>query len=144
MATAVAGEIGADRTGVRISPGNPFNDIAESDIHATYGYLVGELAKLELAYLHVVHIGDTELLRTLRELWPTSLIVNRAGRPREEIAADLERGLADVASVAVLALANPDLVDRLRTGAALNEPDPATFYGGAEQGYTDYPTLVAA
>ncbi len=144
VAAAVAAEIGADRTGLRISPGNPFNDVAEDDIHATYQYLVGELAQLELAYLHVVHIGDTELLRSLRELWPTSLIVNRAGRPREEIAGDVERGLADIASVAALALANPDLVERLRTGAALNEPDPATFYGGTEQGYTDYPTLVAA
>ena len=55
----------------------------------------------------------------------------------------VEDGLADVVSVGVLALANPDLVERVRTGAPLNDPDPATFYGGGEAGYTDYPTHAA-
>ena len=144
IATAIAEEIGADRTAIRLSPGNPLNDIIETDTHAVYAHLVGELAKLDLAYLHVMHAGDEELLRSIRDAWPATLVVNRAGRPRAEIGADIENGLADIAAVGALALANPDLVERLRTDAPLNEPDPATFYGGGEHGYTDYPTLVMA
>ena len=144
VATAVAQEIGADRTGLRISPGNPFNDIAETDTRPLYEELVRRLAGLDLAYLHVLHLGDEELLRSLRQLWPSTLVVNRAGRPREEIDADVTAGLADVASVGSFALANPDLVERLRTGAPLNAADPSTFYGGTARGYTDYPALPAA
>ena len=144
VAAAVAEEIGADRTGIRLSPGGVLNDIIETETHAVYPHLVGELAKLDLAYLHIMHAGDEELLRTIRDTWPGTLVVNRAGRPREEIGADIDDGLADIASVGALALANPDLVERLKTGAPLNDPDPATFYGGAEHGYTDYPTLAAA
>jgi N-ethylmaleimide reductase len=144
VAAAVAAQIGADRTGIRISPGGTFNDIVEDDPHALYGYLVPQLATLDLAYLHVLHAGDEELLRVIRDAWPTSLIVNRAGRPREQIAVDVDNGLADAASVASFALANPDLVARLKSDSPLNEADPATFYGGDEHGYTDYPTLLAA
>ena len=60
---------------------------------------------------------------------------------RDKIAMDVNAGLADIASVAAFALANPSLVARLQSGAPLNEPDRATFYGGDERGYTDYPTL---
>jgi N-ethylmaleimide reductase len=56
--------------------------------------------------------------------------------------ADLRDGLADVITVGSMALANPDLVARVKTGAPLNEPHPATFYGGDERGYTDYPALA--
>ena len=70
-------------------------------------------------------------------------MVNRRGRPREQIAVDIDHGHANLASVGMFALANPDLVTRLKTGAALNPPDFATFYGGAARGYTDYPTLDA-
>ena len=55
-------------------------------------------------------------------------------------AKDIDNGTADLVSVGTLALANPDLVERLRAGAELNAPDPATFYGGGAAGYTDYPT----
>lgn len=144
VARAVADEIGADRTGMRISPGNPMNDIVEEDSRATYEDLTRRLAELDLAYLHVLHFGDDELLRSLRQVWPSTLIVNRAGRDREDIGADVANGLADIASVGAYALANPDLPERLRTGAPLNEPDPSTFYGGAERGYIDYPFLAAA
>jgi N-ethylmaleimide reductase len=142
VASAIAEEIGPDRTGIRISPGNTFNDIVESDTHALYQQLVEQLAERDLAYLHVMHFGDDELLHALRDAWPTSLIVNRARRPREQIAVDIVNGVADVASLATFALANPDLVERLRTDAPLNDADPATFYGGSEKGYTDYPALT--
>ncbi|WP_327727479.1 alkene reductase [Streptomyces sp. NBC_00487] len=143
VATAVAEEIGAGRTGFRISPGNPFNDIAESDTHELYPALVRALAPLDLAYLHIVHGGDDEPLHTLRKLWPTTLVLNRAGTDIATRAKDVEDGIADIVTVGTMALANPDLVERVRTGAPLNTPDPATFYGGGEAGYTDYPTLTA-
>ncbi|MFF8196412.1 alkene reductase [Streptomyces bobili] len=143
VATAVAEEIGAGRTGFRISPGNPFNDIAESDTHELHPALVRALAPLDLAYLHIGHGGDDELLHTLRKLWPNTLVLNRAGTDIATRAKDIEDGLADVVTVGVMALANPDLVERVRTDAPLNTPDPATFYGGGEAGYTDYPTHAA-
>jgi N-ethylmaleimide reductase len=143
VATAVAEEIGAGRTGLRISPGNPFNDIAESDTHELYPALVRALAPLDLAYLHIGHGGDDELLRTFRKLWPNTLVLNRAGTDIATRAKDIEDGLADVVTVGTMALANPDLVERIRAGAPLNTPDPATFYGGDATGYTDYPTLTA-
>ncbi|MCX4767824.1 alkene reductase [Streptomyces sp. NBC_01275] len=143
IATAVADEIGAGRTGIRISPGNPFNDIAESDTHELYPALVRALAPLDLAYLHIGHGGDDELLHTLRKLWPSTLVLNRAGTDIATRAKDVEDGVADVVTVGTMALANPDLVARIRAGAPLNTPDPATFYGGGAAGYTDYPTHTA-
>jgi N-ethylmaleimide reductase len=141
VAAGVANEIGADRTGIRLSPGVSFNDIVEGDTAALYRALIAELVPLELAYVHLLHVGDDELLRWIRPRWPRSVIVNRPGRAREQIATDIDAGLADLASVATFALANPDLVARLKANAALNEPDRSTFYGGTERGYTDYPVL---
>ena len=69
-------------------------------------------------------------------------MLNRGGADLEARVADLTSGLADVITVGAMALANPDLVERVRTGAALNEPDRATFYGGGAGGYTDYPVLT--
>ncbi|MER6960361.1 alkene reductase [Streptomyces sp. NPDC000618] len=145
VATAVADEIGAGRTGIRISPGNPFqiNDLTESDPHELYPHLLRALAPLNLAYLHIGHGGDEELLFTLRKLWPTTLILNRGGADIATRAKDVEDGLADVVTVGTMALANPDLVERIRSGAPLNTPDPNTFYGGGAAGYTDYPTYTA-
>jgi N-ethylmaleimide reductase len=143
VATAVAEEIGADRTGIRLSPGNPYNDITEADTAELYPALVRALAPLNLAYLHLIHGGDEELLDRLRELWPTALLLNRAGADLPTRAADVAAGRADVVTVGALALANPDLPERVRSGAPLNTPDPATFYGGDATGYTDYPALSA-
>jgi N-ethylmaleimide reductase len=142
VASAVADEIGAGRTGIRISPGNPFNDIAESDVHTVYGALIRELRRLGLAYLHVAHMGDEILLRKIRALWPGVLVLNRgeAGLPAR--IADLDDGTADVIAVASMSLANPDLVERIQKNAPLNAPDPSTFFGGGPKGYTDYPTLA--
>ncbi|MFJ8936586.1 alkene reductase [Streptomyces sp. NPDC102365] len=141
VTAAVAAEIGADRTGLRISPGNPYNDISEPDTHEVYPALLAAIDPLGLAYLHLIQGPDEELLRRIRRQWSTALIVNRAGAPLDARFADLDSGLADVVSVGATALANPDLPHRVRTGAPLNEPDPATFYGGDHRGYTDYPTL---
>ena len=143
VATAVAQQVGPGRTGIRISPGNPFNDITEHDVHELYPALVQALAPLGLAYLHLAHAGDEPLLDRLRADWPGVLLLNRAGADLATRLRDLEAGRADVITVGTIALANPDLVARIRSGARLNTPDPATFYGGDHAGYTDYPTLTA-
>jgi N-ethylmaleimide reductase len=143
VAAAVADEIGPERTGIRLSPGNPYNDIAESDTAELYPALIEALRPLGLAYLHLMHAGDETLLDTLRARWPGTLILNRAGADIPTRAKDVENGTADLVSVGALALANPDLVERLRADAPLNSPDPATFYGGGAAGYTDYPTHTA-
>lgn len=145
VAAAVADEIGADRTGIRISPAFPLGGIDEGsreDVHAQYLDLVGRLAPLDLAYLHVHHLGDDELLQSFRDAWPTAVLVVRYGRTREQIADDIDAGLADIAPLGRFALANPDVVERLRTGAPLNDLDPETLYAGGERGYIDYPTLT--
>ena len=143
VAAGVAAEIGGGRTGIRISPGITLGDIVEDDTSALYPALVDALAPLGLAYLHVVHAGDDELLADLRGRWPGALVLNRAGAELAARIADIETGTADVVTVGAMALANPDLVERIRSGAPLNAPDPATFYGGDERGYTDYPVLAA-
>lgn len=145
VAAAVADEIGADRTGIRISPAFPLGGIDEGsreNVHAQYLDLVGRLAPLDLAYLHVHHLGDDELLQSFRDAWPTAVLVVRYGRTREQIANDIDAGLADIAPLGRFALANPDVVERLRTGAPLNDLDPETLYAGGERGYIDYPTLT--
>jgi N-ethylmaleimide reductase len=142
VAAAVAAEIGPERTGLQISPGNGFNDIGEADTAALYRALVTALAPLGLAYLNIAHQGDEELLAGLRRLWPGTLILNRAGADIGRRVQDIADGIADVITVGRPVLANPDLVERVRAGAPLNEADPATFYGGGERGYTDYPALT--
>ncbi|MGY2896758.1 alkene reductase [Deinococcus sp. UYEF24] len=144
LARSIADEIGAERTGIRISPGNGVNDLREDDIRDVYPALISELAPLGLAYLHIGQGRDEELLAQLRREWPGKLILSRGGIPLESRFKDLESGLADVVAVGVAALANPDLIERLQAGAPLNPPDQSTFYGGDERGYTDYPALTTA
>ncbi|MGW1375031.1 alkene reductase [Streptomyces sp. NPDC002446] len=149
VATAVAEAIGAHRTGIRISPGAPFNDIAETDpadLEETYTALVAGLAPLDLAYLHVLEGPDQNLTGRLRKDWPGAFILNPFTHP-EPTGHDslrlIEDGAADMIAFGALFLANPDLPRRLASGGPYNEPDRATFYGGDERGYTNYPTLPA-
>ncbi len=145
VATAIADEIGADRTAIRLSPGITMWGIDEgAEGPALYRYLVAELDKLGLAYLHVLHAGDEPLVGDVRARWKQSLIVNRPGRARDQIGADMASGLADLEAYGQMVLANPDFVARLKIGAPMNEADRASFFGGAAQGYTDYPVLEAA
>jgi 2,4-dienoyl-CoA reductase-like NADH-dependent reductase (Old Yellow Enzyme family) len=144
VAAAIADEIGAERTGIRLSPGAPIGGLEEGpEGPDLYRHLVGELARLDLAYVHLFHFGNEELLRDIRAAWPNRLLLVRAGRTRENLQQDLEAGLADVLPIGTWALANPDIVRRLKTGAPLNEPDRATYFGGGAAGYTDYPALPA-
>ena len=109
------------------------------DAPELYRYLVTELNKLNLAYLHILHTGDEQLLSDIRAAWKHPLLVNRPGAQPENLGRDIETGLADMVPVGQLGLANPDLVTRLKTNAPLNPADRATFFGGTEAGYTDYP-----
>ncbi|MGW2215870.1 alkene reductase [Nonomuraea sp. NPDC001684] len=146
VVSAVAGAIGGDRTALRISPGMPNNDMHEPDPRPVYEELLGRTAELGLAYLHVMEAADRELTRALRRLFPGPLVLNphTGDRPTgPEDLALIEDGTADLIAFGRLFLANPDLPRRLATGAPLNAPDPATFYGGDAAGYTDYPALPA-
>jgi N-ethylmaleimide reductase len=144
VACATAAEIGADRVGVRISPGNSENDIHDHD-DETYVVLASRLRALGLAYLHVRATPQQEILGRLRRLWPDGLILNQGfgtePTTREQAAEVLESGLADAVTIGRRLLANPDLVRRWTEGADLNEIRPAFLYCGGAQGYTDYPVL---
>jgi len=145
VATAIAKEIGADRTGIRFSPGSTMWGIDEgAEGPDLYRYLVSELDKLKLAYLHIIHQGNDILLADIRKLWKGSLIINRPSRPREQIGADIDFDLADLESYGQMVLANPDFIERLKNNAPMNEADRNTFFGGSDKGYTDYPTLSSA
>lgn len=143
VVAAVAAEIGADRTAIRLSPGSTAGGIAEgAQGPDLYRHLVAELDKLGLAYLHLMDQGDEPLLRDLRAAWHGTLVLNRPGRAREQIGQDVASGLADVEAIGQLVLANPDFLTRLSTGAPMNQPRHDTYYGGTEVGYTDYPALA--
>ncbi|MBZ7922397.1 alkene reductase [Ensifer adhaerens] len=145
VATAIAEEIGADRTAIRLSPGLKMWGIDEgADGPDLYRYLVAELDKLGLAYLHIMHAGDEPLLASIRKLWSRPLILNRPGRVRDEIGSDLPSGLADLEAYGQMVLANPDFVHRLKADAPMNEADRMTYFGGTAKGYVDYPALAAS
>jgi len=146
---ALVGVAGAERVGVHLSPTNPFNDMMDSHPAAVFGYAAEQLAAFKLAYLHIVEPGDGDRLangerpdgKFFRARWPRPLILNR-GYDLVRANAAIADGTADLVSFATLYLANPDLPERLRRGGPFNAPDRATFYGGGERGYTDYPALA--
>ncbi|MFE3755248.1 alkene reductase [Nocardia tengchongensis] len=148
VVAAVADAIGADRTGIRLSPGNPYNNIEESDPAPLYVELLTALADLDLAYVHLVEGGDRELTTKLRAAWPGILILNPHPTPEafpatvDAATEALESGVADAISLGTLWLANPDLDARIQARGPFNTPDQATFYGGTHIGYTDYPSLA--
>ena len=87
---AVSEEIGADRTGVIISPGNPLNDIVEDDAEVIYQVLLRALSPLGLAYLNVGHKGNEDLLKLIRANWPGVLFLNRSDADLKTRIRDLE------------------------------------------------------
>jgi N-ethylmaleimide reductase len=142
---------GSDVVGVRLSPGGTFNDMHDSHPEQTFSYVAKRLAALKLGYLHIIeqsappgeHPAPDFSARFFRPLFPGTLI-GAGGYTLERANAVLKAGLADLVAFGQSFLANPDLVERLRRGASLNAPNPATFYGGGAEGYTDYPTLDKA
>lgn len=142
---AVADTIGADRTALRLSPGNPLNDIVEADADATYARVVEALNPLGMAYLHVLETELPDLTLRLREQWDGVFMLNPA-TPGSSTGLDqlslVEDGSADLLSFGKLFLANPDLPARLATDGPFNSPDMTKAYAGGAEGYTDYPTLA--
>ncbi|WP_168879836.1 alkene reductase [Rhizobium sp. P28RR-XV] len=142
VAAAIAEEIGPERTAIRLSPGVPMNGIDEGpEGPDLYRYLVEELDKLNLAYLHLLHVGNEQLLADIRRRWRNVLIVNRPGRSRDLVGSDIQAGTADMEAYGQFVLANPDFIARIKADAPLNEGDRNTYYAGGAQGYVDYPTL---
>ena len=152
----VAAEIGAGRTGLRLSPITPSNDAAQdSDAQALYGHVVRALAPLKLAFLHLIE-GATGGARDLTDkgVKPFSYAALRAiyggpwmvnnGYSRQMAINAVASGAADLVAFGKPFISNPDLVRRLRDDAPLAPWVQATLYGGGAAGYTDYPVLEVA
>jgi N-ethylmaleimide reductase len=139
---------GAERVGIRLSPSGTFNDMSDSNPKALFGYLLGQLNRFDLAYLHLVDALESDIrhganvvdLALLRQAYLGTLIVC-GGYDKTLANQAIAEDLADAVAFGQLYIANPDLVARFKADAPLNTPDPSTFYGGEEKGYTDYPTL---
>ena len=146
VTAAVVEAVGAERVGLRLSPGNPFNDMAEESTEETYAAVLAGIRPLGLAYLHVVE-GPPEVTAAIRDGFAGTLVVNAAFSLPTEVGT-LERLLrdrrAELVAVGRAFIANPDLVRRLQLGAPLNEADESSFYGGTDAGYVDYPALEGA
>ncbi|MCZ4604062.1 alkene reductase [Streptomyces sp. Lzd4kr] len=141
--TATVEAIGADRTGIRLSPGGAFWGVEEADVAELYAALLTELSRLGPAYIHLEATIDEETLVALRRTWPGTLVMNpvlpmgpkQAGRTE----ADHWLGLgADLISFGRAFIANPDLVERLRTGLPIAPADEATYFEGGDNGYLTY------
>lgn len=150
-AQAVVAAIGAERTGIRISPVTPANDVSDSNPQALFEYLVGKLNALKLVYIHAIEgstggprdFGGDFDYAALHKLYNGVWIVNN-GYDLALAKQAVSSGAADMVAFGRPFIANPDLVERLRSDAPLNEVDRATLYGGGAKGYTDYPTLSEA
>lgn len=154
---AVAEEIGAGRTGIRLSPVTPANDIFEADPQPLYNYVVEQLGKRNLAFIHVVEgatggprdfkQGDkpfdyASFKAAYRNAGGKGLWIANNGYDRQSAIEAVESGKVDAVAFGKAFIANPDLVRRLKNDAPLNEPNQPTFYGGGAEGYTDYPALA--
>ena len=150
---AVTSVWGGDRVGIKLSPSNTFYGMSDSNPKATFGYLIEALNRFNLAYLHLMEPNEIDLatrnvlnpvLPVFRPMYHGAIVTN-GGYDKTKGNAVLESGEAELVSFGKLYLANPDLVDRFRLDAPLNEPNPKTFYGRegqpVEVGYTDYPFL---
>lgn len=145
--------LGADRIGVRLSPLGKMNDISDDTPESTFGYLAEQLSGYGLAYLHIVNPALEQMqkgekpepyalnmARRIRNKYQGTLIV-AGGFDADSARQWLRDGQADLIAFGRKFIANPDLPERLRADAPLNVDDPATYYGGGEKGYTDYPSL---
>jgi N-ethylmaleimide reductase len=148
---AVSNEVGAGRTGIRLSPMTTFTAPLDSDPQALYGYVVEQLAPFGLAYLHVIE-GETGGTRTpegkpfdyeaLHRAFPGPWMLNN-GYSRELAIDNVAVGKADLIAFGRPFISTPDLVRRMRDDLPLNELRAELLYGGGAEGYTDYPTLAS-
>ncbi len=141
---AVAEVWDSAQIGVRISPVNSFNDMHDSDPQTLFNFVAQELSPKMLGYLHVVEggfAGEAGVdYAQIREHFDGNYMAN-LGYDLDKAQAAIASGQTDLVSFGAIYLANPDLVARFKSGAELNKPDEATFYGGDEHGYTDYPFM---
>jgi len=148
VTAAVTKVWGADRVGIRFSPGGVFNDMHDSDPLATFSHVLHELNRFNLAYAHLIVSTDEDLrhgavpvpLAALRHEFTGQLIAAN-GFNQETGTQVLVDDLADAVAFGRLFIANPDLPDRFRLDSPLNPLDETTLYGGGAKGYTDYPAL---
>jgi len=140
---AMAAEIGADRLGLRICPGNPFNDLEDADVEDTFRTFLTAIRSMRLAYLHVIrlHDGGLDNLTLARGLHDGPLIVNDSYGLAEAGTA-IADAACDAVSFARLYISNPDLVARVAGNLPLTAFDPRSLYLQGPAGYTDYPTAV--
>ncbi|MBM7045010.1 MULTISPECIES: alkene reductase [Rhizobium] len=141
--TAMIEEAGPGRVGLKISPEMNFNDISDANPQETYSYLVEHLKASDMAYLHVALFGAAvDYHELLRPRFAGSYIIG-GGLTQASAEELLKEGKADAVVFGTAFLANPDLPERFRRNAPLNEPDRSTFYAPGAKGYIDYPTLAA-
>jgi 2,4-dienoyl-CoA reductase-like NADH-dependent reductase (Old Yellow Enzyme family) len=138
---AVISVWGADRVGMHLAPRADAHDMGDSDRAATFGYVARELGRRKIAFICArEHVAADRLGPSLKAAFGGVYIVNERFT-LEQAEADLAEGHADAVAFGVKFIANPDLPERLRAGAPLNEPDRDTFYRGGAKGYVDYPAL---
>ncbi len=137
---ALADAIGADRVGVRISPGNPYNGMDPSNPTETFAPFLDAINPIGCAYLHLLdmQLPDLDTIAFAREHWAGPIAVNNM-LTLESAEALLASGRADAVSFGRPFIANPDLVERFKAGAPLAQPDFSLIYTGEERGYSDYP-----
>lgn len=141
---AVVSVWGAERVGVHLAPRGDFHDMGDSDLSAVFHHAARELGKRKLAFLCARESHDKPALGpSLKQAFGGVFIVNE-GFTAEAAREAIRAGTADAVAFGKAAIANPDLVERIRTGSLLNPPEPTTFYGEGPCGYTDYPFLAAA
>ena len=142
---AVAAEIGSERVGLRLSLLNSYNSMIDSDPIGLAKFLGERLNAFNLAYVHVMRsdffgVQKGDVLTPLREAYQ-GVIISNMGYSAAEAEQAIQAGQVDAVAFGTGFLANPDLPERIRTGAAWNAPNPQTFYTPGAEGYTDYPSL---
>ena len=140
---AMSAAVGAANVGVKFSPAMPFNDIQEPDADEMYPYIIAQLNSRGLAYVHVGDHANAGWHEKLRPLY-NGVYFAGANFTQERGGEYLTNNKADAIVYGAKFLANPDLPERFRQNAPLNEPDFSTFYAPGTKGYTDYPALEAA
>lgn len=139
---AAVGVWGADRVGLHLAPRGDSHDIKDSNRAATFGHVAREAGRRGLAFLCVREgLAEPRVGPELKKAFGGTLIANQ-DFTAESAEAEIAAGHADAVAWGKLFIANPDLPERFRLGAVLNEPQPTSFYGGSETGYTDYPVLA--
>ena len=134
---------GAGKVGMHLAPRGDAQSMGDSNPLATFSYVASELGKRKIAFICArEHLGEGRIGPALKKAFGGVYIANEKFT-RETAEQVVTSGEADAIAFGQLFIANPDLPERLRVGAALNAPDPSTFYGSGPKGYLDYPALAA-